>query len=78
MGKVSTQTFYEHILKKRNKQSLTFLVNEIVTNNKIPELELFGNKIGYLPIQHASGLNPNFGKMCNNENLISLIKTYLK
>ena len=78
MGKLSTQTFFEHILKDKNKQSLTDLINQITIKNKIPEIELFGHTFGYLPIQHASGLNPNFLKMCNNEKLISLIKDYLK
>lgn len=78
MGKLSTRTFFEQILKYKNKQSLTDLINQIIVNNNIPEIELFGNTIAYLPIQHASGLNPNFQKMCNNEKLISLIKDYLK
>jgi uracil-DNA glycosylase family 4 len=78
MGKISTQTFFEHILKKPNKLSLTDLINQIIVDNKFPEVELHGNKIGYLPIQHASGLNPNFQKMCINEKLILLIKDYLK
>lgn len=78
MGKLSTQTFYEYILKFKNKQSLTDQIGQIIANKKIPEIELFGIRIGYLPIQHASGLNPNFQKMCNNESLISLIKDYLK
>lgn len=78
MGKVSTQTFFEHVLKKPNKLSLTDLINQVIMNNKFPEVELYGTKIAYLPIQHASGLNPNFQKMCTNEKLILLIKDYLK
>lgn len=78
MGKISTQTFFKHILKKPNKLSLTYLINQIIVDKQIPEVEFYGNKIGYLPIQHASGLNPNFQKMCTNEKLILLIKDYLK
>lgn len=78
MGKISTQTFFEQVLKKPNKFSLTYLIDQIIIDNNIPELEIFGNKIAYLPIQHASGLNPNFQKMCTNEKLITLINNYLK
>ena len=78
MGKISTQTFFKHILKKPNKLSLTDLINQIIVDKQIPEVEFYGNKIAYLPIQHASGLNPNFQKMCTNEKLILLIKDYLK
>lgn len=78
MGKISTQTFFEQVLKKPNKFSLTYLIDQIIIDNNIPEVEIFGNKIAYLPIQHASGLNPNFQKMCTNEKLITLINNYLK
>ena len=75
MGRLSTQTFYKHILKKENKLSLTNLINQIILDNKIPKTILFGREVAYLPIQHASGANPNFNKMCKNENLLNLLKT---
>jgi uracil-DNA glycosylase family 4 len=78
MGRQSTQTFYKYILQKNNKLSLTALINQIILENKIPEVEIFGNKISYLPIQHASGVNPNFAPMCNNERLINLINNFIK
>lgn len=78
MGRLSTQTFYKYILKKECKLSLTSMINQIVVEGKIPTINIFGNEIAYLPIQHASPVNPNFKKMCKNENLITLINTYLK
>lgn len=77
MGRESTQTFFRYILKIENKLTLTDLINQIISKNEIPKTNIFGNEIAYMPIQHASGANPSFGKMCNNEKLITLIKNYL-
>jgi uracil-DNA glycosylase len=77
MGRASTQTFFRYILKIENKLTLTDLINQIISKNEIPKTNIFGNEIAYVPIQHASGANPSFGKMCNNEKLIALIKNYL-
>ena len=78
MGRLSTQTFYKYILKKENKLSLTALIDQIIIENKIPKINIFGNEIAYLPIQHASPANPWFKKMCKNEKLITLINTFIK
>ena len=77
MGRASTDTFFKYILKNENKLTLTNLIDQIINKNEIPMTTIFGNEIAYLPIQHASGANPSFGKMCNNEKLITLIKKYL-
>lgn len=77
MGRASTQTFFRYILKNENKLTLTDLINQIISKNEIPKTNILGNEIAYLPIQHASGANPNFGKMCSNEKLITLIKKFL-
>jgi len=77
MGKLSSSTFYNYILKKNFNNSLTQLQDTIIKENKIPTTTIFGSNIGYLPIQHASGVNPNFKKMCENKSLISLVKSFL-
>ncbi len=78
MGRASTQTFFKYILKSENKLTLTDSINQIITKNEIPKTTIFGIEIAYLPIQHASGANPSFGKMCNDEKLITLVNKYLE
>ncbi len=78
MGRLSTNTFFKYIIKKENKSSLTEMINQIIKENKIPTINIFGKEIAYLPIQHASGANPKYKKMCENEKLIKLINNYLK
>ena len=77
MGNTSIKTFYKHILKIANKTPVTKLINEIVQSNSVPTVNFSGINIGFLPIHHASGLNPHYNKMVNNEDFIKLINNYL-
>jgi len=77
MGRLSIQTFNKYILKKIEKRSINDLLNEIIINNKIPDYDLFGFKVKVLPIQHASGVNPNYNKMLKNRSIIEIIRRSL-
>jgi hypothetical protein len=63
MGKTSTNNFYSHFLDIRNKQSLNAIIEDNIAKKKIPTTNVFGFSIGFTPLQHASGANPNFYKM---------------
>jgi uracil-DNA glycosylase len=77
MGKTSTNNFYSHFLDIRNKQSLNAIIEDNIAKKKIPTTNVFGFSIGFTPLQHASGANPNFYKMLENNNYINLIKKFL-
>ena len=74
MGKVSYETFYNHFLKISPKEILSNKINSISESN---QFETY-NGIPVIPIQHASGANPRFNQMLNNEKLIDLIKSILQ
>lgn len=77
MGKLSRDNFFEHVLKERYPESLTKHIESIVEGD-IPLKNLNnGIIISVLPIQHASGANPEFSKMLKNDKLIDLIKKLL-
>lgn len=75
MGRWSYKSFYKHILEKDPKPELTEKIDNIA---KTGEYEVYQNKYPLIPIQHASGANPNFKPMTKNKNLINLIKNLLE
>jgi uracil-DNA glycosylase len=76
MGRLSIKTFYKFILGNEPNISTNEMIDDIVRKGIIPKCELGEHKIGFLPIQHASGLNPQYPKMLKNFELIKLIKEY--
>jgi uracil-DNA glycosylase len=77
MGKASRDTFFNYVLKVRYPQSLTEHIQSIVQNDKLPWFTLRGFSFHVLPIQHASGANPRFRSMLNDNRLIELVKEVL-
>ena len=77
MGRLSIETFYKYVLNKTEKRTTNKLLNRIVTRFELPSLKLKGHQVKFAPIQHASGLNPNYKKMLDNKSLIKLIRSYL-
>ena len=78
MGQLSIKTFYKLILGNEPNISTNEMIDNVVSEGKIPECDLDGNKIGFLPIQHASTANNRYyPKMLKNLKLIKLIKGYL-
>jgi uracil-DNA glycosylase family 4 len=77
MGKTSTNNFYQHFLNIQKKQSLNAIIEENIAKNSIPTTNIFGFTVGFTPIQHASGANPNFNKMLDNLKFIQLINNFL-
>ena len=77
MGRLSITTFYKYVLKEKTIASTNVMINTITTSNKVSEFELSWGKVGYLPLQHASGLNPNYNTMLRNKKYIKLIRKYL-
>jgi uracil-DNA glycosylase family 4 len=77
MGCLSRNSFFELVLEEAYPESLTEHI-ENISNMEIP-IKKFKNGIDLLvlPIQHASGANPEFHKMLRNEKLINLIKKSL-
>jgi len=78
MGKLSRDNFFKYILKVNPPSSLSSHISNIVQNRKIPQFPLIGRSIYILPIQHASGANPQFSEMVSNEKLIELINGVLE
>ena len=77
MGVSSTNTFFDFFVKKPNRKSLSTLIEEIVENKKLPQIIINNETIFFAPIQHASGLNPNYNKMLKNLAFIEIIKSHL-
>ena len=76
MGRLSIVTFYKYILRENVNTSTNEMIDDIVRKGIIPKYVLGEHKIGFLPIQHASGLNPQYHKMLKNFEFIKLIKEY--
>ena len=74
MGKVSYETFYNEFLKIKLEMNLSKKIDAITETNKYDKYD----GIPIIPIQHASGANPRFNQMLNNEELIELIKEILE
>ena len=77
MGRLSIKTFYKFIIGNEPNISTNEMIDDIVRKGIIPKCELGEHIIGFLPIQHASGLNPQYHKMLKNFEFIKLIKKYL-
>ena len=78
MGRSSRNSFFKYILNLPYPDSLSTHISEIVQLGEIPQFHLGNRTVYVLPIQHASGANPQFHKMINNEKLIELIKEVLE
>lgn len=77
MGDKSRKSFYKHYIKSSRNEKLGEHIDSITDSGSIPSGIINGQKVHVLPIQHASGANPNFGKMLNNERLIKMIQKVL-
>lgn len=74
MWSVSYNTFYIHFLWEKPIRNLTSQI-EYLKSTK--EIDLYKGKYPIFPIQHASGANPRFCSMLEDNDYISLIKSYL-
>ena len=72
MGRLSRNAFYQYILYKSYPENLSVHINQII-ETEIPREKIENNDLYILPIQHASGANPEFQKMLKNDKLIALI-----
>ena len=77
MGRLSIKTFYKFIIGNESNISTNEMIDDIVRKGIIPKYELGEHKIGFLPIQHASGRNPQYNTMLKNSDLLKLIKRFL-
>ena len=77
MGRLSINTFYKFVLGIEEKRSTNEIIDDIINKSSVPIFNLNGQKIGVLPIQHASGRNPQYSVMLKNIKLINLIKEFL-
>jgi len=76
MGKLSRDSFFRYVLKESYPESLSEHIASIV-GSEIPVKVVRDLHVSVLPIQHASGANPNFSKMLKNDRLIELIRKVL-
>ena len=63
MGRLSRDTFYRNILRERTIQPFS---EEVSKGHAIERILPNEYRIKILPIQHASGANPNFGRMLSS------------
>ena len=78
MGKPSRDSFFDYFLKVRYPPSLSDHISDITQDGKIPEFTLGDLTLHALPIQHASGANPRFRSMINDNRLVELITEVLE
>jgi uracil-DNA glycosylase len=78
MGKTSRDNFFEYFLEQHFPPSLSDHISEIVHNGTIPTFSVNELSLYVLPIQHASGANPRFQEMINDNKLVELITEALK
>ncbi len=78
MGKASRDSFFHYVLKLPYPPSRSKHILDIVQARKIPEFPVGNLNLHVLPIQHASGANPRFHSMMDNNRLIELIEEVLK
>lgn len=78
MGKASRDSFFDYFLDTAYPPSLSDHISEIIQSGKIPAFPV-GNSTPYvLPIQHASGANPRFQSMINDNRLVEIITGILE
>lgn len=78
MGKASRDSFFDYVLKDMYPLSLSEHISDIVQARKIPAFSVGNLTLHVLPIQHASGANPRFHSMMDDNRLIELIKEVLE
>jgi uracil-DNA glycosylase len=78
MGKASRDSFFDYFLKKRIPPLLSEHISEIIRVGKIPAFPVGNLTLHMLPIQHASGANPRFPGMINDNRLVELITEVLE
>ena len=78
MGKASRDSFFDHVLKVRYPTSLTEHISDIAQTGKIPAFSVGNLTLHVLPIQHASGANPRFRIMMDDNRLVELITEVLE
>jgi len=78
MGKASRDSFFDYVLKIRYPSSLTEHISDIAQTGKIPVLSVGNLTLYVLPIQHASGANPGFRSMMDDNRYIKLLREVLE
>lgn len=78
MGKASRDSFFDYVLKAKYPPSLSEHISEIILAGEIPVFSVGNLNLRVLPIQHASGVNPRFRSMMEDDGLIKLIKEVLE
>ena len=74
MGDKSRRSFYKHFLGTPRTDTLSGHIAAIVDGGELPTVEVGGLRVNVLPIQHASGANPNFHGMLSSRGLIAMIQ----
>lgn len=78
MGKASRDSFFDYVLKVRYPPSLTEHISDIAQAGKIPAFSIGNLTLYVLPIQHASGANPRFHSMMDDNRLVELVTEVLE
>lgn len=78
MGKASRDSFFDYVLKDKYPPSLSEHISDIIQAGEIPVFSVGNLNLSVLPIQHASGANPHFRSMAEDNRLVQLIKKVLK
>ena len=78
MGKASRDRFFQQITNGSYPASLSVHINTVVRCGEIPQLRIGHISAHVMPIQHASGANPRFYSMIEDDKLIKIIRKVLK
>jgi len=78
MGKASRDSFFDYVLKAVYPPSLSEHISDIAQAGKIPAFSVGNLTLHVLPIQHASGANPRFRSMMDDNRLVELITEVLE
>lgn len=78
MGKASRDGFFDYVLNAKYPPLLSEHILKIIRAGEIPVFSLGNLNLRVLPIQHASGANPHFRSMMEDDRLIKLIKEVLE
>jgi uracil-DNA glycosylase len=77
MGDKSRRSFYKHFIGTPRRDTLSEHIAAIVSRGEFPAVDVDDLRISVMPIQHASGANPNFHRMLRNRPLIDMIRATL-